>query len=785
MQSHGERLPKPDADVLSSVLNACATKARLEASRDAFREAARLNPHYAEAFYGWGTVSLELGDYAQACKQLWRATALDRQFLPAWNNLALAAEAAGQNRLRRRAFRQLTRHSAWGGRTHYMRSLAAYNRGKLHRAISDYRLAFQEAPEHAASFTLLREQLEQQRLELLRLPTFEEWLAEYLDMRLTQTGALLCRMGNAGRVAAPRLLVGASMAAGITLVYYLPPSDRFVEPSSPRLEMPRQARPQVFATNAPSSEAHETATVVTLVPPQSRPATPSVNVYQQEGDVLVATEESSSARAAASLPAGESEATGEPVAQQHVAEPVAKLRVVAAEKRVASPDLHAASASSSSYSMLHGACVMLEEKWLESDAPLTTQEASEADTEAQDKDGGLTMVAPGVMPGMLTPLLLYPQYAYGQGGQNWSSGYNLKVGPMTFNFSAGASLTYNDNVGLSERKAADTIMGVSVSAEGAWPVTDFNTLTLALSLGYKKYLNRSDLDSSSFTIDPGNSSKAEFEILLDEVTIRIYDSPSLTEDPFLEPAISNFTQFRQFQNLFGVEAVWDKEDLVMTGDFNHTYVNMLSTPGYSHLDRHVFNLSGQVNAQYRPWLNIGWTATYTKTHFIQALRSDSHTYGTGPNTEIILSDHLKFTATVLRSWTQFNTASSSDTSLITTSLSLEHDINELMDQQLSYSRTIRPAIDVNANTNISSTYSYLYKWNFADDKNFSTDVTHIRGQEEGAEVFRRTDINLGLTYSFHPQAAATATYGYSWKTTESGQGNYRRNQIVLSTSYQF
>src|SRR5438067_1383253 len=71
--------------------------------------------------------------------------------------------------------------------------------------------------------------------------------------------------------------------------------------------------------------------------------------------------------------------------------------------------------------------------------------------------------------------------------------YNLLVGPVRFRVSATVAVEYNDNINFAEQhKQDDVIFHPQVNFDAVWPITQINTLTLDIGIGYSFYVNHSE-----------------------------------------------------------------------------------------------------------------------------------------------------------------------------------------------------------------------------------------------------------------------------------------------------
>lgn len=714
---------------------------------EAFKTAVRLNPDYAPAYCGWGTMCLELGNYTEAIRCLEQARRLDPGCLPAWSNLILAAYVGGQRRLARRLYRKFTHLDASDPQVWYFRSLAASNCSRLDEAIGYYWKGWELAPDKAGHFGALRSALEKARVE--RLEKVPWW-------RCSWSGKLP-HWGGA-KVWVPKLAVGVSLVAGVGFYlhhYGLPEMS-----SVPRAGVsPVEVSERSVATQTVASyqmPAHDVAVPEALAEPASEPA-PEVSPQMALGVVssslpeedLVVVER---AKAFSELPSDEA--------------PTNKVRP---------EDVLPKLPQASQYSLLANACAQREALLLEM-AP----KGGEVPQEVFPESGALWA------PRLMLPLFFHTGYLHALNKeQPWDLPYNLKLGPMTFNFSARAGIAYNDNIALSNQKKSDMILSSGLGIKGAYPVTDFNILRVNFDFGFKKYLRNSELDTRSLTIDPASDSQLDFEVQLDDLTLRFYDDIELIEDPFVEPSVSGVSQFRRLTNTLGVDAVWDKGDLNIFGNLHRGLTHMLGTPNFDHLNSWNTGLSTRVSAQVRPWVTLGLVTSMSWVDYWKSTRGNSVTRSLGPDMVMEVGDHMVVSASLLRSSMEIRGASSSDTDTYTGNMGIRHEINRIMNHSFRIAHTLKPALQASSNTLRNTSYIYAFGWSASDRLNVSSGVNYNTGMEEDQEAYKRMDLHLGFDYLLSPKTTANVNFGHAIRWSDSGAGDYRRNLIELGVTHRF
>jgi hypothetical protein len=167
--------------------------------------------------------------------------------------------------------------------------------------------------------------------------------------------------------------------------------------------------------------------------------------------------------------------------------------------------------------------------------------------------------------------------------------YNWSVGPVRLRTEANLRLGYTDNVFFSDAdRRADFLVNPEVALRGLWPVTELNTLRLSLGLGYEWYLNNKTLNSDAPLINP--DSEMLFHVFVGDFRIRLREKFSYQESLFFNSTAGtverffNFTdvgKFTRWDNLAGLEVVWDLNELVLSAGYDHeNFMPVTSRFGY-------------------------------------------------------------------------------------------------------------------------------------------------------------------------------------------------------------
>src|ERR1700679_2074176 len=121
-----------------------------------------------------------------------------------------------------------------------------------------------------------------------------------------------------------------------------------------------------------------------------------------------------------------------------------------------------------------------------------------------------------------------PEAAEALRGSDVNQPYNLQIGPVTLRADAGVSTTFDDNINLAKNgREADVIVTPNFGIHGLWQISDLNTLSFDLGIGYEAYLTHSQNDSINVTPD----SQLQFNVFAGDFKFNFHDNFSYQNDP--------------------------------------------------------------------------------------------------------------------------------------------------------------------------------------------------------------------------------------------------------------
>ena len=124
-------------------------------------------------------------------------------------------------------------------------------------------------------------------------------------------------------------------------------------------------------------------------------------------------------------------------------------------------------------------------------------------------------------------------------------------------------------------REGDFIFRPQINTRMLWPVSDQNSINLALGGGYRLTSSNPNLDRAFIT--PG--SELSFDLYAGDFWINLHDRFSITENTYQDPTVAGSGNYSQFQNALGVATTWDLNKVIVKVGYDH--VNYDSITGGS------------------------------------------------------------------------------------------------------------------------------------------------------------------------------------------------------------
>ncbi len=384
-------------------------------------------------------------------------------------------------------------------------------------------------------------------------------------------------------------------------------------------------------------------------------------------------------------------------------------------------------------------------------------------------------------------------------------GYNIKAGPVQMSFDAGMGVEYNTNVNLSEdNPKGSLVLSPRVGMNLYWPITRINSVSLDLGLGYNYYLNDPDLGGQYLLISP--ATELMFNIFIQDFIITIYERPSITENPTDDPTINDVVNYTFFNNVAGIDVIWDLNDL----QFGFGYANQIRyslNDDYNNQDTVSNQIYANASAMVQPFLRVGVEGSVYNTYYF-----DERPFRTGGGNGTVTENTSNLNNSVggsaglfamgnisrFTSWsagvgwqiTQFN---ESNNPLNTGNASnpyfyfgVANELNRFYTHSLSASFESEPSYESNFvqafNVGYSFNWILIRNWSLGGGA-FYQNGTESPGPE--SEDFNRVGANVGLGYQVTKNLVASLYYSVITKGSTVLADSYNQQIFGLNLNYNF
>jgi hypothetical protein len=421
----------------------------------------------------------------------------------------------------------------------------------------------------------------------------------------------------------------------------------------------------------------------------------------------------------------------------------------------------------------------------------------------------LSLLVPGSLMAQELPR---PSMVHSSETHTLPTDYNMKAGPVYFNVNSSVEADYIDNIGLTEKNTqSDFLLTPEVGITASWPMTKENTLTFATSIGYTKYMIHPEYDTANVLIAP--DSQLAFNLFVGNFKINFHDQFSYQQDPVNEGALSNIVNFDRFQNVAGINVLWDMNKLIL--NFNYDHINFLSTrlqsvsgqdlPDPGALDYTADQVSVSAEAHVSSTLVGGLEATASSRSYDDF----SGTYNTvtaGPFVRVQVTQHMKLEASggYEHSDTPSNTLSPALTAPLGASVltpgsssgsfdsyyadvSLDHEVNKYYLQRLSGGHDLQLGL---LGDESDVTYvNYTGTWHVNTHLNLALNLSWQDVSELGGlvSVSSYNMLGAGFQASFPVTRSISGAliYQFTDKLANTSSEGYLQDRLGLILTYHF
>ncbi len=383
---------------------------------------------------------------------------------------------------------------------------------------------------------------------------------------------------------------------------------------------------------------------------------------------------------------------------------------------------------------------------------------------------------------------------------------NFKIGGFLFDLAATFDITYDDNINYAEFNPRwDLILRPGVSLTGRYQLTELNTLSVNLGVGYQKYVRTPELDSINNFLSITPDTEIAFTVFIEDATLEFYDRLYYSVDAAdafgLVGGVVNNTplDYGRFTNIAGVDVDWEFKDMIWFASFSRLDL-IPTTSDFDYTRRHEYQVSTGPRYMVEENLTVGITATGSRNVYDEDVNNNSWSWSVGPMAIWQASENLSFAANAAYQEFYFDTSGtindSSQPSGIVGSATVSHRLSSVFEHSL----TAAHAFNYGYLSNADSVFSLIYAFNWRMNSYLSprgsafwelgADTGGVEFNALGfptstAEDYSRYGFNLGVDYRLSRSLTASLDYAFSHKRSNLYNRSYFKNTVTLGLRYDF
>jgi hypothetical protein len=388
--------------------------------------------------------------------------------------------------------------------------------------------------------------------------------------------------------------------------------------------------------------------------------------------------------------------------------------------------------------------------------------------------------------------------------------YNMKLGPVLFDFTGSVDSEFNDNIGLNNTGTkSDFLITPEVGVGIRWPVTQTNTLALTTSLGYTRYLIHPQFDSTHILVAP--NSELSFNVFVGDFKFNFHDAFSYEQDPVNEGQFSNIVTFDRFTNDAGVTGIWDLNQVVLTLSYDH--INFISTglqdstgaqlPDPGLLNYQADQVGASAEFHVTSTLSGGLEAA-ASTRSYDSFDGDYTQLSAGPFARVQITQYLRAQASAGFQTIHSPNNSASPGQLLPANvytpgssagtdnsyyadLTLDHQVNKYFIHHLSVGHELELGLLGDQSEVTYANYTASWKVNTFLNIAFTLGFQDVNENGALVEVSNYDMLNAGVQASFPiaKNVSGALIYQFNDKMADDSSQSYQQNDVGLNLTYHF
>ncbi len=375
------------------------------------------------------------------------------------------------------------------------------------------------------------------------------------------------------------------------------------------------------------------------------------------------------------------------------------------------------------------------------------------------------------------------------------------LGPVQFSLNLYSSVELEDNINATEANPkSDAVLHNGFYTGLFWPATEQSDISLNAGIGYAHYLKYSQNDR----LELAPNSALTWNLLLDDVTVALYDQFSYSQQVVTQGALSDLATFPVFDNTTGLRATWTPDQWLLSAGYSHDeYFSDLNSLAYLNRSSEYFFARGAW--RFAENTQAGLEASASLTSYQIAVQSGNTSISVGPFVEWQITQAIHATLRGGPTFYLFDAQGSSSQSSVLNSyylnLQLNQQLTDFVSHEFSLQREVSLGLNQGGNFLEQLTASYSLTWALTPRISLSASGTYEHGTQtfqselivaEGlafllnqTEVYDHYAVGPTVTWQATDKLSAKLSYNYYLRDSNLAGRGYRQNDLSLGLTYSF
>ena len=380
-----------------------------------------------------------------------------------------------------------------------------------------------------------------------------------------------------------------------------------------------------------------------------------------------------------------------------------------------------------------------------------------------------------------------------------SQPYNIKIGRIPFRLSSSLDFEFTDNSGRTSRdQESEFIILPRLDLSGSIKITSRISLSIALGVGYIKYVNDTENDRllTIASLSPNTDTGVSLDMKIGKFLVTVYDRPVIPQ--FQADAVTqrNQTQYSQFSNTAGLSVLWNINSQT-DFSFRYNHNNLISLSSQQNTtDGATDSFLASLSTRLSESLGIGIQGGGDLTKYENELLNNGVSYQIGLFANYQLSSYLRVECGFgFQGGNYDSDGSNGDSSSLGTyyaNLSISNNLNSRLSHSISLGREAQHG--AYSNFTISNYIKYQIVLDVLHDISLNGWASFEDVDESGglfAQHFRYFTLGASCSLSITSRINLSLTYAYTKRIASNDaeiQGSFldfNENRVSLRLGYAF